>query len=125
MPCAAELLDAEGLAQVFLQFAEPLLFASAERSIEVLKSTVRLAEMAWNLPLLPDDPISNQARRNFDEALAAMPAVGARAMRQLIENRANNFGDVRTPLSVTVEGGTLDTVQIVVRRGRPRRSESG
>lgn len=107
----------------FLEFAEPLLYATPVRTIEVLRSSLALAEAAWNLPLLRHDEITAaRARRSFNEWLAEMPALGARILRQLLEDRTTKFGDIRCFLSVRVEGQNLEDAQVLI---ETRTSKSG
>jgi hypothetical protein len=111
----------ENIPDKFLEFAEPLLYATPVRSIEILRSSLALAEAAWNLPLLRHDEITAaRARRSFEESLAEMPALGARILRQLLEDRISKFGDVACFLTVRVEGESLEDVQIMIEAKKPK-----
>jgi hypothetical protein len=110
----------------FLEFAEPLLYTTPVRSIEILRSSLALAEAAWNLPLLRhEDLAAARARRSFEESLEEMPALGSRILRQLLEDRTTKFGDVTCFLKVRVEGENLEDVQVLIEAKRHRGSKSG
>lgn len=101
---------------VILAFAESLLFAdpAGPPNIEAVRSTMQLAEMCWNLPVLERarSPLYPSAKKSFDEALASMPSLASQLLRQLIHDRKTKFAALPFAVSVQVKGNDLDDMKV-------------
>jgi hypothetical protein len=111
------------ISELILEFASPLLELDPKGPLNIaaLRSIMRLAEMAWNLPVLEraEDPTYASAKRSFDEALAAMPAIVARVLRQLVDDRKGRFAANPFFVTVEVKGANLDDARVAAEARMP------
>jgi hypothetical protein len=111
------------LSEMILEFASPLLELDPKGPLNIaaLRSMMRLAEMAWNLPVLErgEDPAYASAKRSFDEALAAMPGIVARVLRQLVDDRKGRFAAVPFFVTLQVKGTNLEDARVAAEARMP------
>ncbi len=111
------------VSEMVLEFADPLMTVDPDGppNIGALRSIMQIAEMCWNLPVLENSEASSyaQAKRTFDDALAAMPGGLSKILRQLIEDRKVRFGAVPFFVNVRVDGEDLENARVVVEARMP------